>query len=158
VNRTPVPPQQLNNNNSILANGDMKDVGKWRKELERLCGARHLGDPVFKTAQMGSNKKFVSTVIVGGNDGKRFQTFPSEFPAAAMAEDAASKLAVEALSSVSTVARMKSSDSSASAESAASSNGHGMTNGGMVDDGDLSKMLDRDGIHQFLRIIINSDS
>ena len=110
------------------------ELGFYKKQLEAFCTSKNIQHE-FKTVQM-SNKKFVSTVIVGhsasdGSGGHRFKTYPDEFTSAALAEDAASKAALDALSSFAKGART------------ATVNGHtAKMSSGSVDH-DLSKMLDR---------------
>merc|ERR1719367_1998169 len=96
-------PNRSNQQSSPGSSGGNKvELGLHKKQLETFCASKNISIE-FKTAQM-SNKKFVSTVIVGGNandgaGGHRFKTYPNEFPSAAMAEDAASKAALDALPS-----------------------------------------------------------
>ena len=126
------------------AGGNKVELGYPKKQLETFCASKNISIE-FKTAQM-SNKKYVSTVIVGGNasdggGGHRFKTYPNEFPSAAMAEDAASKAALDALPS----AAKPPSANSKSPESGAKQplvNGHAKMSNGSVDT-DLSQMLER---------------
>ena len=137
-------PNRSNQQSSPGSSGGNKvELGLHKKQLETFCASKNISIE-FKTAQM-SNKKFVSTVIVGGNandgaGGHRFKTYPNEFPSAAMAEDAASKAALDALPSAA-----KPSSASAKAPETTKQplvNGHAKMSNGSVDT-DLSQMLER---------------
>ena len=127
--------------------GNKVELGFHKKQLESFCASKNISME-FKTALM-SNKKYVSTVIVGGNasdggGGHRFKTYPNEFPSAAMAEDAASKAALDALPS-STPKHPPSSANAKAPESAKQPlvNGHAKMSNGAVDTRDLSQLLER---------------
>ena len=125
--------------------GNKVELGLQKKQLETFCASKSISVE-FKTVQM-SNKKYVSTVIVGGNasdggGGHRFKTYPNEFPSAAMAEDAASKAALDALPSA---AKPSNNNSKAPLEASAKQpvvNGHAKMSNGSVET-DLSQMLER---------------
>eukprot|EP00095_Tigriopus_kingsejongensis_P000637 maker-scaffold275_size226830-snap-gene-1.31 protein:Tk00637 transcript:maker-scaffold275_size226830-snap-gene-1.31-mRNA-1 annotation:"tdrd7" len=66
---------------------------QFKLELERFCQLNNIVNVEFKTSKLG--QKFISTAIVKE---QRFQTFPHEFITPELAEDAASKLALDNLS------------------------------------------------------------